>query len=289
MRGDRRGRRRRLGFALGEPRDEIRAIYGVPLPHEARRLFELVAGRDRWSTFDELRLDSDLRPDVGDAQPVRADGAPQPAGVPRDRSRRGVLRRVRHRLAGQRRHLSPGDLRVGRPAPGAPLRSRDRARSPACSPTRSTASCTSRALVKAGDGRAISTGRVRGRAARAARQGRADVALLDRRQGSRVRRARAEAARHRVLLLSRALDLRAAQERRRHRARRRAGAVRSPTLNPVIAGRPAAGAVRGVRASSSRPRCTRCGARTCSTSRSSRATSRSVAARGAPGARRGAR
>ena len=58
-------------------------------------------------------------------EPVRAARAPRSAGVSRHRSRRGVLRRVLHRLAGQRRHLSHGALRVGRPAPGAPLRSRD--------------------------------------------------------------------------------------------------------------------------------------------------------------------
>jgi photosystem II stability/assembly factor-like uncharacterized protein len=52
-----------LGKAGGA--DDFRAIYGVALPIEARWFFELVAGRDRWSSFTELRLDHALRPDVG--------------------------------------------------------------------------------------------------------------------------------------------------------------------------------------------------------------------------------
>jgi len=45
---------------------DFRDIYGVPLPREAERFFAQVAGHDRWSTFEEVRLDNDLRPDVGD-------------------------------------------------------------------------------------------------------------------------------------------------------------------------------------------------------------------------------
>ena len=51
--------------AVGDAAD-FRAIYGAALPREAERFFAMVAGLDRWRTFDELRLDNDLRPDVGD-------------------------------------------------------------------------------------------------------------------------------------------------------------------------------------------------------------------------------
>ncbi|MBA3456747.1 MAG: hypothetical protein H0T42_26900, partial [Deltaproteobacteria bacterium] len=53
---------------LSEPGNaaDFHAIYGAPLPREAERLLALIAGHDRWSTFEELRLDHDLRPDVGD-------------------------------------------------------------------------------------------------------------------------------------------------------------------------------------------------------------------------------
>ncbi len=52
--------------AQGTPAD-FEAIYGVALPAEAAALFTTVTPRDRWSTFAELRLDSALLPDVGDA------------------------------------------------------------------------------------------------------------------------------------------------------------------------------------------------------------------------------
>ena len=45
--------------------DDFRDIYGVPLPAEVATFFTAVAGHDKWRTFDELRLDNDLRPDVG--------------------------------------------------------------------------------------------------------------------------------------------------------------------------------------------------------------------------------
>jgi suppressor of fused len=45
--------------------DAFRANYGVPLPIEVSRLFELARDRDR-ASFTELRLDADLRPDVGE-------------------------------------------------------------------------------------------------------------------------------------------------------------------------------------------------------------------------------
>ncbi len=45
--------------------EDFATNYGVAMPAEARRFFALVEGHDRWSTFDELRLDNDLRPDVG--------------------------------------------------------------------------------------------------------------------------------------------------------------------------------------------------------------------------------
>ena len=46
--------------------NDFAAIYGVPLPEEARALFEAMTDRNRWSSFEELRLDNDLRPDVGE-------------------------------------------------------------------------------------------------------------------------------------------------------------------------------------------------------------------------------
>jgi suppressor of fused-like protein len=51
---------------LGEPGDAhaFRMNYGMQLPFEVKRLFELAGGCDP-STFTELRLDTDLRPDVG--------------------------------------------------------------------------------------------------------------------------------------------------------------------------------------------------------------------------------
>ena len=165
---------------------------------------------------------------------------------------------------------------MGRPSSGPPLRSRDPrvlrrgrrlAREPRL-PRRDREGRRGRARV--------SDDAYRDRAPQAPRQGRTDVALLDRREGSRTSSTLdAEAPRHRVLLLSLALDLRAAQERRRHRHRRRRAAVQGG-LQPGV---PRTSCRRGSRRarSSSRPRCTRCGARSCSTSPSSRATSRSAA------------
>jgi len=45
--------------------DDFRAIYGVALAPEAAQLLALAAGRARWSSFAELRLDHRLPPDVG--------------------------------------------------------------------------------------------------------------------------------------------------------------------------------------------------------------------------------
>lgn len=55
--------------ALGAPgtATDFEAIYGVALPSEAASLFATVTARQRWSTLEELRLDSELLPDVGDA------------------------------------------------------------------------------------------------------------------------------------------------------------------------------------------------------------------------------
>ena len=53
---------------LGEAGDanDFEDIYGVPFPTEADRFFHAVDGKDPWRTFDELRLDNPLRPDVGE-------------------------------------------------------------------------------------------------------------------------------------------------------------------------------------------------------------------------------
>ncbi|HEY4176084.1 MAG TPA: suppressor of fused domain protein [Kofleriaceae bacterium] len=51
--------------AAGTPAD-FAAIHGMPLPAEAAAFLRAVAGRDFYTTFDELRLTSGLRPDVGD-------------------------------------------------------------------------------------------------------------------------------------------------------------------------------------------------------------------------------
>src|SRR5690606_18331115 len=53
---------------LGRPGGEqtFEATYGVPMPPEAAAFFGAVESADPWSSFDELRLDSTLLPDVGD-------------------------------------------------------------------------------------------------------------------------------------------------------------------------------------------------------------------------------
>jgi photosystem II stability/assembly factor-like uncharacterized protein/tetratricopeptide (TPR) repeat protein len=44
---------------------DFEANYGVAMPPEVATFLAAVDGRDKWSTFDELRLDNDLLPDVG--------------------------------------------------------------------------------------------------------------------------------------------------------------------------------------------------------------------------------
>ena len=46
--------------------EDFADIYGVPMPPEAVTFWSKIEGANPWSTFDELRLDNDIRPDVGD-------------------------------------------------------------------------------------------------------------------------------------------------------------------------------------------------------------------------------
>ena len=48
----------------GTPRDFAKN-YGVPMPPEVAAFVAAIDGRDKWSSFCELRLDADLLPDVG--------------------------------------------------------------------------------------------------------------------------------------------------------------------------------------------------------------------------------
>ncbi len=46
--------------------DDFADIYGVPMPPEAVAFWSKIEGANSWSTFEELRLDNDIRPDVGE-------------------------------------------------------------------------------------------------------------------------------------------------------------------------------------------------------------------------------
>ena len=53
---------------LAEPgdADDYADIYGVPMPPEAVAFWKRIESAGTWSSFSELRLDNDIRPDVGD-------------------------------------------------------------------------------------------------------------------------------------------------------------------------------------------------------------------------------
>ena len=53
---------------LAEPgdADDFADIYGVPMPPEAVAFWSKIENADKWSSFDEFRLDNDIRPDVGE-------------------------------------------------------------------------------------------------------------------------------------------------------------------------------------------------------------------------------
>ena len=131
------------GGDAGEDVGAFREGYGMPLPPELAVFREMVPARRRRDAFEELRLDAALWPDVGERNLFELLVRRDQQAYLGDGSRRGVLRRVRDRLAGQRRHLSPRALRVGRRRGRCCTSITRRARSRACSPTRSTASCTS--------------------------------------------------------------------------------------------------------------------------------------------------
>ncbi len=46
--------------------NDFEAVWGMPMPEECRRFFDVTAAAETWSTFKELRLDADLLADVAD-------------------------------------------------------------------------------------------------------------------------------------------------------------------------------------------------------------------------------
>ena len=238
-----------------------------PLPRESSGSGR--DGCDPWSTFEELRLDNVAAPDVGEHNLfellVRRD---QQAYLGTDLVEAfcGVFG-IGSQGNGDTYHIEIYEW--DGPAAGAPLRSRDarvhrRVRGFARQPRLPRGDREGRRSERARSPTRRSTiglRKLRGKVAPtwhfSIDDNDADFVALD-----------AEAPRHRVLLLPLALDRRAAQERRRHRRRRHPAPVHRRLQPGAPAGSARRRASRRAR-SSSRPRCTRCGARSCSTSPSS--------------------